>query len=108
MQHPLLASGRWFEFSFPEQMANVGSEVERTISWKNKGNAHYSRLAFVRALELMDLTITDKRNISKLTELTRTREVLVDYFAGTNVYKSSDTLWQKYFYPFSYKVRKDI
>jgi len=49
-QHKNLASGGWQKLSFFEQMANIGSEVERTIKWKNKGNAEYSRLAFGRAL----------------------------------------------------------
>ena len=65
-QHKDLAAGHWQELSFFEQMANVGSEVERTISWKNKGNLEYSQKAFERALELLDLTIADKRNQKRL------------------------------------------
>jgi len=45
-QHQQLAGGRWFKLSFFEQMANIGSEIERTISWKNKENLDYSRQAF--------------------------------------------------------------
>ena len=37
-------------------MANVGSEVERALNWQAKGNKEYSRLAFERALELLDFT----------------------------------------------------
>jgi len=29
--HKQLASGRWFKLSLVEQLANVGSDVERTI-----------------------------------------------------------------------------
>jgi hypothetical protein len=36
-QHKELAAGRWKELSFFEQMANVGSEIERTVSWRKKG-----------------------------------------------------------------------
>ena len=61
-QHKELAAGRWTAFSLMEQMANVGSEVERAISWKDKGNPDYSRQAFYRALELMELTIADEKN----------------------------------------------
>ena len=50
-QHQQLAEGRWNKLSFLEQMANVGSEVERTLRWKEKGNSRYSQLAFFRALE---------------------------------------------------------
>ena len=31
--HKDLSDDRWLEFSFAEQMANVGSEVERAINW---------------------------------------------------------------------------
>jgi hypothetical protein len=34
-------------------MANIGSEVERAISWGRKGNAAYKERAFFRALELI-------------------------------------------------------
>jgi len=30
--HRELAAGRWFELSLVEQLANIGSEIERTIS----------------------------------------------------------------------------
>ena len=46
---------------FIEQMANVGAEIGRTISWKNKNRPDFSQRAFDRALELLDLTISDQR-----------------------------------------------
>ncbi len=45
-QHSELAAGRWKQLSFVEQMANVGSEIERCISWTAKGRADYSSRAF--------------------------------------------------------------
>ena len=71
---------RWHRLSLFEQMANVGSEVERAISWKEKGNDEYSSLAFERALELLDFTVETVRELHRLRELLRLREVLVDYF----------------------------
>lgn len=104
-QHKNLASGRWQKLSFFEQMANVGSEVERTISWRNKGNSLYSQKAFERALELIDFTIACPENRKRLKEIARVRETLVDYFHGENLYGSSDKLWQNYFYAFNYAAR---
>jgi hypothetical protein len=98
----------WQNLSLPEQLANVGSEVERKIICKNKNNSNFSQKAFERCLELIDLTINDPKNSRRLRELTRTREALVDYFTGNNEYKSSDKLWHKYFFAFSWKVRKNI
>lgn len=107
-QHQELAAGRWQTFSFFEQMAHIGSEVERTISWRKKKNNSYSQKAFERALELLTLTIADPKNKKRLKELTRLYEILVDYFMGENQFSSSDQLWQKYFYPFNYAVRVNL
>lgn len=101
--HKDLASGKWFNLPLVEQLANVGSDVIRTISWRKKGNQLYSNQAFERALELLDLTIADTKNRgSALRELTRCREVLVDYFVYDNQYGSNDELWQNYFLAFNY------
>jgi len=105
IQHKQLALGRWKELTFIEQMANIGSEVERTIRWKSKGNQDYSRQAFERVLELLDLSIDSTRNTPRLRELARLREVLSDYFVFSNSYHSTDLLWQKYFLPFTWAAR---
>jgi hypothetical protein len=101
-EHKNLAEGRWNSLSFFEQMANIGSEVERATKWMEKGNIEYSRMAFDRSLELLDLTIVDKKNINRLKELTRLRETLADYFVFENIYKSSSKSFQNYFYAFNY------
>ena len=102
--HKELASGRWFSMPFVEQMANIGSEVERTIKWRDK-NKDYSIKAVERALELLSLTIDDIKNIKRLKELTRLYEVLIDYFYYDNQYHSSDKLWKNYFYGFNHAAR---
>lgn len=107
MQHKQLAAGRWFNLSFFEQMANIGSEVERAISWKNR-NKDFSNKAVDRALELLFLSIDDKKNMSRLKELARVYENIGDYFYGDNVFKSNDVLWQKYFYNFAFAARNQI
>lgn len=104
-QHKNLASGRWFELSFFEQMANIGSEVERSIKWKNKGNNEYGQKALERALELIYFTVEDPKNQPRLKEILRMKEMLIDYLAFDNEYKSTDQSWQKYFYAFNYAAR---
>jgi hypothetical protein len=84
MAHQDLASGRWASMSFMEQMANIGSEVERALNWKERGNKPYSDRAFERSLELVDLTLGSVRGVPRLKELARTREALVDFFARVN------------------------
>jgi hypothetical protein len=107
IQHKSLAAGRWKELNFIHQMANIGSEVERSIKWKNKGNSEYSKLAFYRALELIDLTVADEKNRPRLKEICRVREILADFFAFDNIYKSTDKSWQTYFNCFTYAARRN-
>jgi len=107
-QHKELATGRWSKLSFFEQMANIGSEVERALNWRVKNNADYAQKAFERALELIDLTLENTRNYSHLKEITRMREAVVDYFFGTNQFKSSEASWRKYFLCFNYAARKNL
>lgn len=100
--HKHLASGHWFDFSLVEQLANVGCDIERTIQWKKKGDLEYSRKAFERALELLDLTVADPKNRKRLKEVLRVREALVDHFVYDNQYATTDESWQKYFFCFNY------
>ena len=105
-QHTELAAGRWKQLTFLEQMANIGSEVERALNWRQKNNAEYAQRAFERALELTDLTLEGTDDSSRRRELTRVREALGDFFMGTNQYSSTDMLWKKYFSCFTYAARK--
>ena len=107
IQHQTLASGKWGKMPIAEQLANVGSEVERTISWKEKGNEDYSQKAFFRALELLSLTKGSIKERSKLKEISRVYELLADHFSGENRFSTTDDLWRKYFYPFTYLTAKN-
>lgn len=95
--HTGLTDARWQSLSLVEQLANVGSEVERALAWSHKGQAQFSANAVCRGLELLDLTIMDPRHRTRLKELTRLREVLLDYFCGPNEFGSTDLAWQRYF-----------
>jgi hypothetical protein len=103
-QHKQLAAGHWQDFSLVEQLANIGSEVGRTISWRTSGYGN-PQDAFYRALELIDLTIADPKNNLRLKEVCRTREALVDWFSGSGAYQTTDEQWQNYFYQFGYAAR---
>ncbi|MBD3300135.1 MAG: hypothetical protein GF347_02175 [Candidatus Moranbacteria bacterium] len=103
-QHQKLAAGDWKKLSFIEQMANIGSEVNRIIIWKNQGNDKYAKAALFRALELIDLSKEQVRD-SRLKELNRMRELLLDYFMFDNQYSQTDKQWQDYFLAFGWAAR---
>jgi hypothetical protein len=110
VQHRDLAAGRWYELSLPEQLGNVGSEVGRANRWMLR-NPDIARGAFYRALELLDLTLADPRlrqAPARLREIARAREVLVDWFEGTNQYGSTGVSLQRYFDAFARAARRSI
>ena len=106
-QHKDLAAGRWGQLSLLEQMANIGSEVERALNWRIKKNADYAQRAFERALELIDLTLDSGKNYAHLKEIARMREAIVDYFFGVNQFMSSESSWRNYFLPFASASRRN-
>ena len=103
-QHQNLASGRWNNLTLIEQMANIGSEVYRSINWCHKDD-NLANQAFERALELFDLTLADYKNRKRLKEIARLREAFIDFFKYDNVYQTDDKFWQNYFYSFNYAAR---
>lgn len=101
--HTNLTLERWCRFSILEQLANVGTDIERAIQWRRVQNLDYSQQAFARALELLDLTIADPKNVrGKRKEILRVREALIDHFVYDNEYQTTEEFWQQYFYDFNY------
>jgi len=103
-QHASLAAGRWQALSLTEQMANVGSEVARMRRWDGK-DAQLCENAFVRALELLDLTIGDHRWMGRRKELTRARECLCDAMLGGHGYGNDLASLDRYFFAFAVAAR---
>ncbi|MDR2963879.1 MAG: hypothetical protein LBU90_09665 [Bacteroidales bacterium] len=85
MQHSSLASGRWAELSFSQQMANVGSEVSRTKNWLIKGNELQAERAFERCLELLFLTIKFANRTAIYREICRFKEFFCKAYVEKNI-----------------------
>jgi hypothetical protein len=103
-QHAELAAGRWYGLSLVEQLANVGSEVARIRRWKDR-DPRLCQNAFVRALELLDLTIGDRRWTGRRKELTRAHEFLYDTMLGGKEYGSDLESLDRYFFAFAVAAR---
>jgi len=105
-QHKKLAAGNWKKLPFLEQMANIGSEVERALNWRKKKNSDYSQRSSERALELIDLTLSSPSSFARFKEIARIREAIVDYFFGSNQFMSTEASWRSYFSHFTYAARR--
>ena len=94
MQHQVLENGRWAELSFPQQMANIGSETSRIYRALEAGKEARAESAFARFQELVDLTIkygrSDATPLSRsamLEELCRFRELYCQAFLDRNLFE---------------------
>ncbi|MEP7168018.1 MAG: hypothetical protein ABI855_01480 [Bacteroidota bacterium] len=105
-QHSSQANGKWFELSLYEQLGNVGSEVGRARKWQDKNQKLFEG-SFFRALELLVLTISDKRWCEQLDELCRVKEVLCDAYCGGKLYNSDFISLEKYFNHFAVAARNE-
>lgn len=102
MTNSVVIPTNWHKLSIATQLANVGAEVGRTISWRKNSSYGDPQICFYRALELLDATIADPKNHNhRLTELCRTRELLVDWYTD-NFFNTTDTSWQNYFNAFGF------
>lgn len=97
--HTELANGRWFKLTLAEQMGNIGSEIHRMVLSQNKDPLKLNS-AMDRALELIDLTLSDRRWLKGYKEIARVREVLCDIFFGQNQYNTSLKELDDYFFKF--------
>jgi acyl-CoA hydrolase len=81
-------------------MGNIGSEVGRALKWKGI-NTDRATSAAERALELIDLSLSDPKNRPYLKEIARVREIFADSFYGENQYGQSESSWDQYFLPYA-------
>lgn len=82
----MIDQARWQSLSFYQQFGNIASELARAIRFKEADDTSRMDSSLWRSLELVDLTIDDKKNKSRLRELCRFKEVLSDWYCRTKVY----------------------
>jgi hypothetical protein len=105
--HADLAAGRWAALSLAEQLANVGSEVDRAIAaWAAQRSDRFDR-ALARALELFDLTARDDRwGGHRRREILRAREEFCRLFFDDDVPSSAVRTLREYFLQFALLARQ--
>jgi hypothetical protein len=105
--HKELAAGRWATLSHAEQLANIGSEVDRAIRAHARGDHERWEHAFARALELFDLTAADDRwRGPRRREQRRARELFCAVFLGDAPDLGDAAFLSKYFLQFAVAARR--
>ena len=92
---------RWSQLSLIQQLGNIGSELSRARHWEIQKDRVSRDQALERALDLLDLTLGDKRFRSRLKEPARLREVVGDWFSGKQEYDISPERLEAYFTSFA-------
>ena len=103
LEHLELARESWQKFSLEQQLANIGSEVSRTL--KAKGNQVRYWGAVTRALDLFYLTVEDPRWKGRLREILRARELFAAAALDSNEFKTSLEDLDRYFDCFALLAR---
>lgn len=105
--HAALATGRWNTLTLAEQLANVGSEVDRAVAaWVAQRADRFER-ALARALELFDLTARDDRwRGHRRREILRAREEFCRLFFDGDVPSSAVPTLRQYFLQFARLARQ--
>lgn len=88
---------KWFNMPFEIQIGNIGSEVSRAIRYKNKQNEQAKMNFYNKAVELLERSQRDPKNIDRIDELEFCKEELNDYFFGSNDFNSTDESLMKYY-----------
>ena len=105
--HAGLASGEWARLTLIEQLAHVGSEVDRALRAHQAGRIERRDLAIVRALELFDLIASDNRwRGARRRETRRAREEFCRLFFGDDAQPEDAASLQKYFLQFAVAARR--
>ncbi len=95
---------RWHKLPLPEQMGNIGSEVLRASLLQKRGDSEQKEKSIDRFLELIDLSLNDKRWQKRCLEICRIREVLCDYFFANNSFGNPFENIINYFNAFALKI----
>lgn len=100
---------RWSSLMLSQQMANIGSEVGRSTKWLASGKKNMAESAYLRALDLIDLTLKYGRienpgRGALLKELCRARDCYNESFLAGDINELA--FLDKYFGQFAMSCRK--
>jgi len=96
---------KWQNSSLAFKMGNIGSEITRARHWEKSKDIESRNQALIRALELIDATLTDYRLNQRLKEILYLREVISDLWQGSRFYQVPLVILEKYCLDFAVKAR---
>lgn len=96
----------WQELSIYEQMANVGSEVQRLFTWQERGKPEMATRAAERAVDLVEKTMADQKNQRYRKELQKLKQLIVEFSGQSGEAPNTrPATLKKYFLSYGLAVR---
>lgn len=97
----------WHNMTLAEQLGNIGSDYDRALRWKTKGNAKMVEGALTRALEQIDLSLSDPRWAGpRRREIARLRDEVCQEIMAGGINTTSARQLQRYFMSFAIADRR--
>jgi hypothetical protein len=97
----------WHQMTLAEQLGNIGSDYERALRWKTKGNQKMVDGALTRILEQVDLSLSDPRWIGpRRREIARLRDEVCREIMADGKNTTSAQQMQRYFMSFAIADRR--
>ena len=107
--HQDLANNNWFKLSLSNQLANIGSEFYRVYQAKMLHKEKRFESAFLRLIELLNLTLNDKRwQGLRKQEISRLKENILENINYSTANLEAVAGLEKYFYYFGVSRQKKL
>lgn len=78
--HKELSQDKWNRFDKKNQILMIGSELGRVKTWICRKDYEEARESYLRAIEIIDLTINDPKWKDCLRELLRYKELIAEAY----------------------------
>ena len=78
--HKTLTLEHWQQFRIDKQVLMIANETNRAYHWVKKGDKKLASSSLERALELLDLTVADRRWQGRQLPLLRLREKIAQNY----------------------------
>lgn len=88
---------RWFEMPVWMQISNIGSEVERAIKWKKRGDEKKAANFCNKAIDFWRMSEADPKNKHRIREFQCAIDELADFFLGENLYQTTEETLTRYY-----------
>ena len=86
--HKTLTPERWGQFKINQQVLMIANETNRANHWAEKNDKKLALNSLERALELLDLTVADRRWQGRQLPLLRLREKIAQNYI--NLFNTSE------------------